>query len=309
MTDLDPVRIFDDRMNSIVVPGATLRRLGGGAKWSEGPVYLPSSNSLLWSDIPNNRIFECPADGGTVRVWREPSNFSNGNTLDHEGRIIHCSHGARAVLRTELDGSLTTLVSHYNGARLNSPNDVVVASDHSIWFSDPPYGILSDNEGYRADSEQPGCYVYRFDPASEEIDAVITDMIYPNGLAFSPDESVLYVSDSSEDPMGDAGHHHLRAYDIGVVGGKVRATNSRLFTEVRPGIPDGFRVDTHGNLYISSLDAIQVYAPDATWIGRIAVPERIGNCCFGGPDGHTLFIAASTSVYSIQLAVTEGRKR
>jgi gluconolactonase len=309
MTDMEPVTAFDERMNSIVVPGATLKRLGGGAKWSEGPVYLPASNSLIWSDIPNNRILECPADGGELSAWREPSNFTNGHTLDHEGRIVHCSHGARAVVRTELDGSVTTLVSHYNGARLNSPNDLVVAADHSIWFSDPPYGILSNNEGYKADSEQPGCYVYRFDPASNEIYPVITDMIYPNGLAFSADESVLYVSDSSEDPLGDAGHHHLRAYDIEQVDGKPTTTNGRLFTEIRPGIPDGFRVDTHGNLYISSLDAIQVYAPDGTRIGRIAVPERIGNCCFGGVDGRTLFVAASTSVYSIELAVTEGRKR
>ncbi len=310
MTVADPVEIFDERMESIVERGTSVTRLGGDGKWSEGPVYLPESDSVIWSDIPNNRILEWSATDGSVSTWRRPSNFTNGHTLDNNGRIVHCSHGARAVLRTEPDGSVSTLVSHVGSARLNSPNDVVVASDDSIWFSDPPYGILSDNEGYKADSELPGCYVFRFEPATGRLDAVVTDMIYPNGLAFSPDESILYVSDTSEAPMGEAGRHHVRAYDV-VQDGQVPvvAVNSRVFAEIRPGLPDGFRVDADGNLYISSLDAIQVFAPDGTRIGRIPVPERIANCCFGGVDGHTLFITASSSLYSIRVGSTEGRRR
>jgi gluconolactonase len=307
MSSAEHVEIFDDRMAGIVEPGSTVTRLGGDGKWSEGPVYLADSDSVIWSDIPNNRILQWKAADGSVSTWRSPANFSNGHTLDNQGRVIQCSHGARAVLRMEPDGSVTTLVSHVGAARLNSPNDVVVASDDSIWFSDPPYGILSNNEGYQADSELPGCYVYRFEPASGRLDAVVTDMIYPNGLAFSPDETVLYVSDTSEVPMGDGGHHHVRAYDL-VRGGDVpvAVTNSRVFAEIRPGLPDGFRVDTNGNLYVSSLDAIQVFSLDGTRIGRIPVPERIANCCFGGRDGHTLFITATSSLYSIRVRSAQG---
>ncbi len=307
MSSAEHVEVLDDRMTAIVDPGSAVTRLGGDCKWSEGPVYLASSDSVIWSDIPNNRILKWSAEDGSVTTWQSPSNFSNGHTLDNEGRIVQCSHGARAVLRVEHDGSVSTLVSHFGTGRLNSPNDVVVASDGAIWFSDPPYGILSNNEGYQAESELPGCFVYRFEPVSGRLDAVVTDMIYPNGLAFSPDETVLYVSDTSEVPMGEAGQHHVRAYDLARGGDvPVVASNSRIFADVRPGLPDGFRVDSNGNLYISSLDAIQVYAPDGTRIGRIPVPERIANCCFGGPDGHTLFITATSSLYSIRVRSAQG---
>jgi gluconolactonase len=299
------VELLDPRMEKIAIPGSVVRRLGGDATWSEGPVYLPKERAVIWSDIPGNRILRWSEDDGAITEWRSPSDFTNGHTLDHEGRIIHCSHGARAVLRTEHDGTVTTLVSHYRHARLNSPNDVVVASDGSIWFTDPPYGIRSDHEGYKADPEIPGCYVYRFEPETERLDAIVTDMIYPNGLAFSRDEKILYVTDTSEVPFGDLGFHHLRAYDIENTDGKYAATNGRLFAEIRPGLPDGFRLDTAGNLYISSLDAIQVYAPDGTRIGRIPVPERVANCCWGGPDRRTLFITASSSLYAIDLLASD----
>jgi gluconolactonase len=305
------VEFFDDRMRMLVAADATVSRLGGdaagGATWSEGPVYLPQTDQVIWSDIPGNRILSwSPSEPDAVTVWRQPSNFSNGHTLDHQGRIIHCSHGARAVWRTEHDGTITTLVTHSGAARLNSPNDVIVAADGAIWFTDPPYGILSNHEGYKADQETTGCYVYRFDPETRRLDEIVTDMIHPNGLALSADESVLYVSDTSAAVLGDKGRHHLRAYDIEKNGETYRAVNGRVFAEINPGLPDGFRLDEFGNLYTSSLDAIQVFAPDGTYLGRIPVPEKIANCCFGGKDRRTLFIAASTSLYAIQLLVSDG---
>jgi gluconolactonase len=305
------VEFFDDRMRQLVAAGSTVTKLGGaaagGATWSEGPVYLPRTDQVIWSDIPGNRILCWSAnEPDAVSVWRAPSNFTNGHTLDNQGRIIHCSHGARAVLRTEHDGTVTTLVSHSGTARLNSPNDLIVAGDGAIWFTDPPYGILSNHEGYKADQETTGCYVYRLDPETGRLDEIVTDMIHPNGLALSADETVLYVSDTSAAILGDDGYHHLRAYDIEKDGEIHRAVNGRVFAEIDPGLPDGFRLDEFGNLYTSSLDAIQVFAPDGIRIGRIPVPEKIANCCFGGKDRRTMFIAASTSLYSIELLVSDG---
>lgn len=307
---IEPVEFFGERMRPLIAEGARVRRLGGGARWSEGPVYLPALGIVIWSDIPANRILSVKSvDPGEVSEWRTRSNFTNGHTLDHEGRIIHCSHGARAILRTEHDGTVTSLVGHHGTSRLNSPNDVVVASDGAIWFTDPPYGILSDVEGYKADQEIDGCYVYRFVPSTNRLDAIITDMIHPNGLAFNTDESILYVSDTSAVILADKGHHHLRAYDIvhDIGSDSFRAENSRVFADIEPGLPDGFRLDQFDNLYTSSLDAIQVFAPDGVRIGRIPVPEKISNCCFGGPERRTLFITASTSLYAIDLLVSDGR--
>ena len=293
------VQIFDQRMVPLASDESLLRHLGGGAVWSEGPLYQ-HDGSVIWSDIPNNRILRWR--NGHVTEWMSPSNFTNGHTYDRQGRIIHCSHGARAILRSELDGSMTTLVDRYNGKRLNSPNDVVVKSDGTIWFSDPPYGILSNHEGYKADSEQAGCFVYRFDPKTKELTAVITDMICPNGLAFSPDESLLYVSDTSINPYGKEGFHHIRVYDVT---GENATVNGRVFRVIEPGCPDGFRLDTDGNIFTSADDAIQVFAPDAAFIGRIPVPEKVSNCCWGGPDRQTLFITASTSLYAIDLNASD----
>ena len=292
-----PIEIFDPRMAELVHTSSVVRRLGGGAKWSEGPLEL-ADGSVIWSDIPRNQIL-CWRSG-EVAVWRSPSNFTNGHTMDHGGRILHCSHGARAILRTESDGTVTTVVDRFEGHRLNSPNDIVMKSDGTIWFTDPPYGILSNEEGYEAESELAGCFVFRFDPSTGELNTVVTDMLHPNGLAFSPDESILYVSDTSAHVFGERGHHHLRAYDIF----DGAATNGRVFTEVSPGLPDGFRLDVYGNLFVSCLDAIQVFASDATFIGRIPVPEKVANCCWGGPGRRTLYITASTSLYAIDLRTT-----
>jgi gluconolactonase len=244
MGDVQPLEILDPRVLELVAADAKVRHHGGDGVWTEGPVYLPTSDSVIWSDIPNNRIMRW--HDGHITTWRQPSNFTNGHTLDHEGRIIHCSHGARAMLRTEHDGTVTTLIDRFEGRRFNSPNDVVVARDGSIWFTDPPYGILSNKEGYKADSEQPGCYVYRLVPTTGEVTVMVTDLIRPNGLAFSPDESLLYVSDTSQGDFGDSGLPHIYVYDVdhgvgGAVG--VSATNGRGFCRVR----EGLHLQRHGN--------------------------------------------------------------
>jgi gluconolactonase len=287
------IEVFDDRMRELVPVRSELRRLATGAVWSEGPVFLPTENALLWSDIPNNRMLRwSKADGMTV--FRSPSGFTNGNTLDRVGRLVQCSHGQRAIIRTEFNGTITTLVDRWEGRRFNSPNDLVVHPDGSIWFTDPPYGILSNREGYEADSEIGAHHIFRFDPETRDLRVVVTDMDEPNGLAFSPDHTLLYISDTGAD-RNPAGNHHIRVYRID---GK-RALDGRLFCVIDPGLADGFRLDAHGNVYTSSLDSIQVYAPDGVQLGKIHIPERIGNCCWGGPGRNVLFVAASTSIYSI----------
>jgi gluconolactonase len=305
MGDVQPLEILDPRVLELVAADAKVRHHGGDGVWTEGPVYLPTSDSVIWSDIPNNRIMRW--HDGHITTWRQPSNFTNGHTLDHEGRIIHCSHGARAMLRTEHDGTVTTLIDRFEGRRFNSPNDVVVARDGSIWFTDPPYGILSNKEGYKADSEQPGCYVYRLVPTTGEVTVMVTDLIRPNGLAFSPDESLLYVSDTSQGDFGDSGLPHIYVYDVdhgvgGAVG--VSATNGRGFCRVREGLSDGFRLDTAGNIYTSSGTGIEIFSPDATRLGHIPVPEKVSNCCWGGRTHHTLYITATSGLYSIDLLAT-----
>jgi gluconolactonase len=295
-----PVDVFDQRMRSLVDPSSRVTRLCAGARWSEGPVYLPSDGSVVWSDIPNNRMLRWAPDG-EMSSFRSPSEFVNGNTLDREGRMVHCSHGQRSVNRTEHDGTVRVLVDRWEGRRFNSPNDLVVHSDGSIWFTDPPYGILSNVEGYKAESEIGANHVYRFEPDSGELRVVVTDVEEPNGLAFSPDETLLYVADTSAAVRTDGtGNHHIRVYNVR---GK-RVLDGRLFCDVRPGLADGFRLDVNGNVFTSSEDAIQVFAPDGTLLGRIPVPEKVGNCCWGGPNRDVLFITASTSLYSIKTSTT-----
>jgi len=297
------LQVLDPRC-SVVAEGATpLQRLCTGAVWSEGPVWLHETAELLWSDIPNDRILCWHADRG-LRVWREAVDFTNGHVREADGGLLHCSHGQRAILRTRLDAqgrpcADEVVVDRYQGRRLNSPNDVVVRRDGSIWFTDPPYGILSDREGHRADSELGDNYVFRFDPSSGAL-RIVSDFIdEPNGLAFSPDESVLYVSDTSAALRSDGGgHHHIVAFDV--VGGQDLA-RPRVFAVVEPGLADGFRVDTRGFVYTSSADGVQVYHPDGTRIGHIPVAEKVGNLVFGGADGNELYICASTSLYRIVL--------
>ncbi|TQV74369.1 SMP-30/gluconolactonase/LRE family protein [Denitrobaculum tricleocarpae] len=290
------IEILDPRMKDLLLPDSRLERHCTGAVWSEGPVYFSEGDYILWSDIPNNRMLRWSQVEG-MSVYREPSNFTNGHTRDREGRLVSCEHGGRRISRTEPDGSVVCVVDNYQGKKLNSPNDVVVKSDGTIWFTDPPYGIMSNEEGYQAESEIGANYVYRFDPAKEDLSVVADDFDKPNGLAFSPDESLLYISDTgaSHDPEGA---HHIRVFDV--INGKSLA-NGRVFAVVDPGLADGFRLDTHGNLYTSSEDSIQVYTAAGDRIGKILVPEKIANCTFGGPEKNRLFIVASSSLYSITL--------
>ncbi|CAN7303776.1 SMP-30/gluconolactonase/LRE family protein [Acidovorax sp. LjRoot117] len=297
------LRILDTRV-APVFAGASLRRLCTGAIWSEGPIWLSQDQSVLWSDIPNNRILRWSAASG-MSVWREQVEFTNGHALDREGNLLHCSHGLRAIVRTpQVQGVIRAdtidevLVREFQGKRLNSPNDVVVQSNGCIWFTDPPYGILSDREGHQGRREQPHNHVFCYDPAAGTLHAASDFMQEPNGLAFSPDEQLLYVSDTSAALSADGtGHHHIVVFDV--KGHTLQ--NPRVFAEISPGLPDGFRVDHCGWIYTSSLDSVQVYHPDGTLLGKILVPEKVGNLTFGGVRGDTLFIAASTSLYSIVL--------
>jgi gluconolactonase len=292
--------------------------VAGGATWSEGPVWVPSTSpsarpgapdELWWSDIPARRILALDPATGQVRVVVSDSEFANGRTLDLDGRVVQCSHGRRAIETLVDDGSTTGLIEVLTGApgprgatspRLNSPNDVVVATDGTIWFTDPPYGIIQAHEGHPGEREYGGNYVFRFDPVSGETTAVVTDMEEPNGLAFNEDQTVLYVADSGI-VLGNGVNHHIRAYPVesGTCG------EGRTFAVIEPGIPDGFRVDERGNVWTSSKDSVQVFRPDGTLIGRIPVDEVVGNLCFGGTGGRTLFIAASSGIRRIETSVRD----
>jgi gluconolactonase len=297
------VEVFDPRFSAVARGASALLQLCSGATWSEGPVWMHETGELLWSDIPNNRMLSWHARHG-LRVWRDAVEFTNGHVREADGSLLHCSHGQRAIVRTRFDAAGSPLadevvVDRYQGRRLNSPNDVVVKRDGTVWFTDPPYGILSDREGHRADSELGDCYVFRFDPARGAL-RIASDIVEePNGLAFSPDEAVLYVSDTSAALRTDgSGHHHIVAFDV--IGGEDLA-NPRVFAVVSPGLADGLRVDVNGFVYTSSEDSVQVYHPDGTRIGRIPVPEKVGNLVFGGAGGNELFVCASTSLYHVVL--------
>ncbi len=280
--------VVDPRFEGCFVGHARVERLWTGARWLEGPAWFGAGRYLIMSDIPNNRMLRWDETDGSVSVFRSPSNNSNGNTLDREGRMVTCEHLARRVTRTEHDGKITVLADRFEGKRFNSPNDVVVKRDGSIWFTDPTYGILSDYEGDRADPELDGCHVYRIDGASGAITRVTHDFDKPNGLAFSPDEKLLYIADS-----GKPGH--MRRFTVGddgkLGGGEVFATSTA-------GIFDGFRVDTTGRPWSSAGDGVHCFDPDGTLIGKIPVPELVSNVTFGGPKRNRLFICGTTSLYS-----------
>jgi gluconolactonase len=293
----EAIDIYDDRLRAIVRPEASLQKLANGAVHSEGPVYFHEDDSVVWSDAHGNRLLRwSPTD--KVTVLRDPSDYQSGNYRDLEGRLVACSSGLRAIIRREDNGEWKVLVDRYQGKRLNSPNDLVVKSDGTIWFTDPPYGITEPNQGYGGEQEQPGSYVYRFDPAIGDIYPVVTDMVRPNGLAFSPDESLLYVSDTAAFNI-PGGPHHIRVYEV-VDNRYVK--NGRVFAVIEPGQPDGLRVDEHGNVFTSSQDSVQIYAPDGTRLGKILVPEISTNLTFAGKERYSrLFITAGHSLYVIDL--------
>jgi gluconolactonase len=260
-------------------------------------VWFAEGEYVLWSDIPNDRMLQW-AEGMGVRTYRHPANNSNGNTRDREGRLVSCEHGARRVTRTEHDGTITVLADRYQGKRLNSPNDVVVKSDGSIWFTDPPYGIMSDYEGHKSPSELGKCYVFRLDPRSGELAIVADDFDKPNGIAFSPDESLLYVADTggSHTPNGP---RHIRRFSVGA-GAKL--SGGEVFATCSAGLFDGFRLDTDGNVWSSTGEGVHCFAPDGTLLGKIKVPEVVSNVCFGGPKRNRLFITGTTSLYAVYVA-------
>ena len=301
----DPaIEILDPRFKPYRLHAAAVERLHTGCRWSEGPVWFGDGGYLLWSDIPNNRILKWEASSGQVSTFRQPSGFANGNTRDRQGRLISCEHGGRGVIRTEYDGSITVIADSFDGKRLNSPNDVVVKSDDTVWFSDPPFGILGHYEGHQAEVELP-TNLYRFDPRTGELAVMCSEIERPNGLAFSPDERRLYVVESGVLPR------RIRVFDVDDLG---HLSNDRVFfTADEDGAPDGFRCDVDGNLWAgwgtgAGHDGVTVFAPDATPIGRIALPERCANLCFGGPARNRLFMAASQSLYSLYVN-TQGAAR
>lgn len=296
------IEVYDERFRYLTLGNSWVEKLYTGTLWAEGPVYFADGNYLVWSDIPNNRMLRWA--GGHVSVFRDFSNNSNGNTRDRQGRLITCEHGTRRVTRTEPDGSITVLVDQFQGKKLNSPNDVVVKSDGTVWFTDPPYGILSDYEGHFAEGEYGGCYVFRFNPATGALDAVVEDFNKPNGIAFSPDESKLYVVDTGRSHSPD-GEHHIRVFSVDNQG---RLSGGEVFAEVSPGIPDGLRVDLHANIWTSAGDGVQCYAPDGVCLGKITVPEPVSNLTFGGEKRNRLFITATTSLYAVYVATTGAQR-
>ena len=292
----DYYEVHHARFRDYVLANCWLDKLYSGTLWAEGPVYFRDGDFLLWSDIPNNRMMRW-APGLGAAVFRQPSNYSNGNKRDREGRLITCEHGGRRVTRTEPDGTITVLADSYQGKRLNSPNDVIVKSDGSVWFTDPPYGILADYEGGVAESELGACYVFRLDPATGALAIAADDFVKPNGLAFSPDERTLYIADTgiSHDPDGP---HHMRAFEVGDDGG---LSNGRLFAVCEPGVFDGFRLDQDGNIWTSAGDGVHCYSPAGELLGKILVPEKVSNVAFGGAKNNRLFITATTSLYAVYL--------
>lgn len=293
---VEPYQVLDRRFRDLVLPNVRLRKISGGHLWTEGPVWFPAHQCLLFSDIPNQKIFRWMCDG-SVNVFRENSDFANGNTIDFNGRLITCQHGTRSVTRTEHNGAITTLADGFEGRRLNSPNDVVVKSDGSIWFTDPTYGILSNYEGYKATPEQKYNNVFRLDPETGTLASVTPEFHKPNGLAFSNDETLLYIAESGSS-HDEAIPAVIRVYDV--VDGN-RLENGRDFAEIDQGLPDGIRVDCYGNVWSSAADGVHCFDPTGVLLGKILVPETVSNLTFGGARGNELLITATTSVYAIHV--------
>ncbi len=285
---------LDERFAACIKRTARVQQLFDGCLWAEGPAYFPAARYVVWSDIPNDRMLRYDEATGAVGVFRAPARYSNGNTVDREGRLVSCEQGERRVTRTDHDGSITVLADRYDGKRLNSPNDVVVKSDGSVWFTDPAYGIDSDYEGHKAVSEIGACHVYRVEPASGEVRIAAGNFDRPNGLAFSPDERRLYVSDTGADPS------HIRVFEVGADG---VLTGGEVFATCTAGMFDGFRFDDAGRIWTSATDGVHCYDPDGTLLGKVRVPEIVANVVFGGPKRNRLYICATASLYTVLLPV------
>lgn len=293
----DSFEVLDPRFRKLVFPNVHLEELWTGCRWAEGPAWFAAGRYLVWSDIPNDRMLRWDETDGSVSVFRQPAMHSNGHTVDGQGRLVSCEHRGRCVSRTEHDGSRSVLVAGVEGRQLNSPNDVVVKSDGSIWFTDPSYGIDSDYEGDAAPSEIGASRVYRLDEARGAISVVADDFVQPNGLAFSPDESLLYIVDTGATHI-DNGPHHVRRFRVKADG---TLAGGEVFAICPTGLYDGLRVDVHGNLWLSAGDGVHCHAPDGTLLGKILVPETVANVCFGGAKLNRLFICATTSLYAVYL--------
>ncbi|MEO1549297.1 MAG: SMP-30/gluconolactonase/LRE family protein [Pseudomonadota bacterium] len=294
--------VIDPSFGACLIGHVRVERLWTGARWSEGPAWFPAGRYLIWSDIPNNRMMRWDETDGSVSVFRQPSMNSNGNTTDPQGRLVTAEHLGRRITRTEHDGQITVLADRFEGKRLNSPNDVVVKSDGTVWFTDPSYGILMDYEGARAPSEIGACHVYRIDPDGR-VTAVATDYVKPNGLAFSPDETALYIADTGITHDAD-GPRHIRKH-------KVEADNSlsggAVVADCTQGVFDGFRFDTEGRIWTSAADGVHCLDASGVLIGKVLIPEMVADVCFGGAKKNRLFICGTTSLYSVYLNVNGAR--
>ncbi len=282
----DWFEIVDEDCQQVLAPDSELRCIADGFEFTEGPTWY--QGGLIFSDIPADAIYRWE-EGREHFVWRRPSHHANGNTVDREGRLVTCEHGRRRVTRTEQDGSITVLAASHAGRKLNSPNDVVVRSDGTVWFTDPPYGITAE------EVEQSAHYVFRLDPAAQEPTPVASDFAMPNGLAFSPDEQVLYVADS------DHSLHHIRRFRVTEQG---EITGGEVFATIDPGVPDGLRADAAGRLYSTAGDGVHVFGPQGNLLGKIKTPEAAANCAFGGAEMRMLFITARSAVWAARLAVS-----
>lgn len=291
---MDGFDVIDSRFKAFVLPNAPLEKLGDGFRWLEGPVWFADHQCLLFSDLPNDRVMRWTESGG-VSVFRQPSQFANGHARDREGRLVGCSHRERCITRTELDGRVTVLASHYRGKRLNSPNDIVVKRDGTIWFTDPPYGIQTDYEGGKQTSELPAA-VYRFDPATATLTVVADDFEGPNGLCFSPDERLLYISETGLQFAPDP-DRYIRVFTVTDDGAGLRG--GRAFHTVSPGYADGFRCDEAGHIWSSAADGVHCIDPSGALLGKILVPSTVSNLAFGGRERSRLFLCASHTLYAI----------
>jgi len=285
----------DERFNACVKGSARVEKLATGFRWAEGPAYFPAGRYVVWSDIPNDRIMKWDETNGETSVFRQPAGYTNGNTVDRQGRLVSAQHGYRSVTRTEFDGTITTLADRFEGKRFNSPNDVVVSSDGAIWFTDPPYGIESDYEGHKGESEIGANNVYRIDPHTAKVTIVADDFDRPNGIAFSPDETKLYVTDTGAKPRV------CRVFDVDLEAGKLSGGDVWA-TETNGGF-DGFRFDTEGRCWMSAADGVHCLDVDGTLIGQVLIPEGVANLVFGGIKRNRLFICGTSSLYSVMLPV------